>query len=127
MVYCSESINAFPIIRIFSIPPNRLEYLHSVIEYVEARLFEIKENRSQLSTHDLLWSTHDLIELLRSALDPVIKIWEHTFDVSELELPTLPCANNTLRVLYWPDDWAIISRSIQLQSELINIVFEPKN
>lgn len=127
MVYCSESINAFPIIRVLSIPPDRLEYLHSVIEYVEANLFEIKKNRNQLSTHDLLWSTHDLIEQLRSALDPVVKIWEHTFDVSELELPALPCVNNTLRVLYWPDDWALISRSIQLQSELINIVFEPNN
>ena len=77
-----------------------------------------------ISPHDLLWRTRDLMDQLKIAIDPVQEIWTKTMDAPEMDLSGLSNGQTIMRVNYRPEDWLLLSESIQLQSKAINFIFE---
>lgn len=115
----------FPLIRTLEYSPELLESLSNTKKKVENEFMLLKTERDKKLQagcdkkklqHELLWATHELIEQLQAAIDPVKKIWEDTTKVPEID-------QAIIRVNYRPEDWQLLSESIQLQSELIHFMF----
>lgn len=58
------------------------------------------------------------------AIDPVQEIWIKTMDAPEMDLDGLLDGQTIMRVNYRPEDWVLLSESLQLQSKVINFMFQ---
>lgn len=114
----------FPLVRTLEYPPELLKTLSETKERVTEKLALLEAERNNTSPHDLLWKTRDLIDQLKKAIDPVQKIWEKTMDAPEMDLRGLPDGQTIMRVNYRPEDWLLLSESLQLQSKVINFMFQ---
>ena len=114
----------FPLVRTLEYPPELLKTLSETKERVTEKLALLEAERNNISPHDLLWKTRDLIDQLKRAIDPVQKIWEKTMDAPEMDLRGLPDGQTIMRVNYRPEDWLLLSESLQLQSKVINFMFQ---
>lgn len=114
----------FPLVRTLEYPPALLNTLSDVKVQVADELAVLESKRKSLSPHDLLWETRDLIDRLKAAIEPVQKIWENTMDAPEMDLVNLPEGQTIMRVNYRPEDWLLLSESMQLQSKVIDFMFQ---
>ena len=114
----------FPIIRTLKYPPELVESLLRTKKQVEDELKFLEANRGEIPPNKLLWHTHELIDRLKTAVEPLQKIWEETMDAPEMDLSDLPIGQTILRVNYRPEDWLLISESLQLQSKVIDFMFQ---
>lgn len=114
----------FPLVRTLKYPPELVESLLNTKKQVEDELAFLETHRGEISSRKLLWSTHEMIERLKTAVEPVQKIWEDIMDAPEMDLEGLPVGQTILRVNYRPEDWLLLSESLQLQSKVINFMFQ---
>ncbi len=114
----------FPIVRTLEYPPELLRTLSETKERVAKELAVLEATCDSISPHDLLWRTRDLMDQLKIAIDPVQEIRTKTMDAPEMDLSGLSNGQTIMRVNYRPEDWLLLSESIQLQSKAINFIFE---
>lgn len=114
----------FPLVRTLEYPPELLKTLSETKDRVTKELVLLEAERDNISPHDLLWKTRDLMDQLKIAIDPVRKIWEKTMDAPEMDLRGLPDGQTIMRVNYRPEDWLLLSESLQLYTKVINFIFQ---
>lgn len=116
--------DSFPIVRTLEYPPELVESLLSTKQQVEDELNFLETNRDKIPFSKLLSQTHDLINRLETAVEPLQKIWENIMEAPEVDIDDLSVNKTILRINYRLEDWRLISESLQLQSKLINFIFQ---
>lgn len=114
----------FPLVRTLKYPSDLLKTLSDTKEQVTKELEQLEQARDGMSQRELLWKTREMMDQLKKAIDPVQEIWEKTMDVPEMDLCGLPDGQTVVQINYRVEDWILLTESLQLQTKVINFIFE---
>ncbi len=115
----------FPLTRIIEYPPNMMTTLLNVKRQVENEFCKLKNN--EIIDYDIVKLVHPLIDRLKSAIEPVQKIWEDAMSLPDMDLAGLSEGQTVSQVSYRPEDASLLFGSTQLLLELYSFTQENIN